>query len=135
MKSLWGKLGVSLGCILLIMVVVSLISCGDYSKNEVTVYPASKTDKGLLPLNQTKYKVFRGSQVVIYWMPGFDFGSAELVKSIVRDRLNWSGELIDGSGRFMMVKGKFFQTFPVDKDVHYVSRWKWWMLQIEWMFK
>ena len=83
MKSLWGKLGVSLGCILLIMVVVSLISCGDYSKNEVTVYPASKTDKGLLPLNPTKFKVFPESQVVIYWYPNSDFPGEKLVNCTV----------------------------------------------------
>jgi hypothetical protein len=135
MKSLLGKLGVILSFIVLVVAVLSLISCGDYFKNQVTVYPVGKTDKGLQPLNRTKYKAFPGSQVVIYWMPGFDFPSAELVKCIVRDRLNWSGEYVDGSGKFMMVKGKFFQTFPIDKEVHYVSRWKWWMLQIEWMFK
>jgi len=135
MKSLSVKVGVIVGYILLIMVFLFLILCRDYFKNQVTVYPVGKTDKGLLPLNRTKYKVFREAKFVIYWMPGFMDFPAELVKCIVRDRLNWSGELIDGSGRFMMVKGKFFQTFPVEKDIQYVSRWKWWMLQIEWMFK
>ena len=114
-------LGVILGCILLIVVFLSLISCGDYFKNQVAVYPVDKTHKGLLPLNPTRYKLFRKSQIVIYWMPGFNFLSGELVKCIVHDRLNWSGEYLDGSGKFMMVKKTFFQTFPIDKDVHYVS--------------
>ena len=135
MESLSVKVGVILGFILLIMVFLSLISCGDYFKNQVTVYPVGKTDKGLLPLNPTKYKVFPESQVVIYWMPDFDFATEKLVKCIVRDRLNWSGEFKDGSGKFAMVNGKFSQNFPVDEDTQYVSWWKWWMLKVEWMFK
>ena len=121
MESLSVKVGVILGYVLLIMVFLCLISCRDYFKNQVTVYPVGKTDKGLLPLNATKYKVFREAKFVIYWMPGFQDFPAELVKCIVRDRLNWSGEYLDGSGKFMMVKETFFQTFPIDKDVHYVS--------------
>lgn len=135
MKSLLGKVGGNLGYILLIMVVLSLISCIDQFKNQVTVYSVSKTDIGLLPLNPTIYKVFPESQVVIYWIPDSNSPVEKLVNCVVRDRLNWSGEFKDGSGKFMMVKGEFFQTFPVDKDIHYISKWKWWILKLWWMFK
>ena len=121
MKSLLGKLGVILGYILLTMVILSLISCGDYFKNQVTVYPVLKTETGLLPLNPTKYKVFPESQTVIYWNPDVDFPGNKLAKCTVRDRLNWSGEYEDGSGKFMMVNGKFIQIFPVEEDIYYVS--------------
>jgi hypothetical protein len=135
MKSLFGKLGVALSYIVLIMLFLSSISCLDQFKNQVTVYSVSKTDKGLLPLNPTKYKVFPDSQVVIYWHPGSDFTGEKLVNCVVRDRLNWSGEYKDGSGKFMMVNGNFVQIFPVEEDVYYVSWWKWWYFQIKWMFK
>ena len=135
MKSLLGKVGVVLGYIVLIMVVLSFISCVDKFKNQVTVYSVIKTDKGLLPLNPTKYKVFPESQVVIYWHPDSDLPGQKLVNCVVRDRLNWSGEFKDGSGKFMMVNGKFVQIFPVEEDIYYVSCWKWWFLQIKWMFK
>ena len=139
MKSLSVKLGVIFSYILIIMVFFSLISCKDsvedYLKNEVTVYPVKETDKGFLPLNQTKFKVFPESQIVIYWYPASKYPSQKLANCSVRDRLNWSGEFKDGSGKFMMVNGNFSQTFPVNKKYQYVSRWKWWFLKISWMFK
>jgi hypothetical protein len=116
------------------MIVLFSISCTsveDFFKNQVTVYPVLITkDEKPLPLNRTTYKVFPESQVVIYWMPDFEFPGRKLAKCIVRDRLNWSGEYEDGSAKFMMVNGKFVQVQPVDEDIQYISWWKWYLLHI-----
>jgi hypothetical protein len=135
MKSLLGKLGVILGYMLVVLVLLSLISCEDFYNREVTVYPVSQTDKGLQPLDRRNYKIFAQSQTVIYWTHGSKSPAEKLANCVVRDRLNWSGESKDGSAKFAMVNGKFSQTYPLDKNIRYVSKWRWWILKIWWMFK
>jgi hypothetical protein len=135
MKSLLGKLWVILGYMLVVMVLLSLISCEDFINKEVMVYPVSQTDKGLLPLKRINYKAIAKQQTVIYWTHGSKSPDEKLVNCVVRDRLNWSGELKDGSAKFAMVNGKFSQTYPLDKNIRYVSKWKWWILKIWRIFK
>jgi hypothetical protein len=116
-------------------------SCSDAFKNQVTVYPVLETkDLGLLPLNRTVYKVFPESQTVIYWIPGIDEIPRKLGKCVVRDRLHWQCEYLDGSAMLMMNDSEF-KVFTAKKENYYaanyeyVSCWKWWLLQIKGIIK
>jgi len=118
-----------------------LTSCTlqDQWNKEVTVYPVATIEgRGLYPLNRSVYKVFPERQEVIYWMPGVNDIPSRLGNCVVRNRLNWTCEYSDGSGKLTMIDGRFREEPPIralGSDAKYVSWWRWYLLHIEWVFK
>jgi hypothetical protein len=102
----------------------------DVFKNQVTVYPISKDDKGKeISLNRSIYKINTDSQTVIFWSPGIYEVPTKLANCSVRDRLHWQCNYSDGSGTLIMNNNKFEILSNSDlpeQDIQYVSRFKWW---------
>jgi hypothetical protein len=102
----------------------------DVFKNQVTVYPVSKDDKGKeFRLNRSIYKVNTDTQTVIFWSPGIYEVPTKLANCSVRDRLHWQCNYSDGSGTLIMNDNKFEILSKGDlpeQDIQYVSRFKWW---------
>ena len=101
----------------------------EITPKKIGSYPAQRlTDGTLMPLNRTIYKVNPLMHTIIYWMPGIDETLKKLIECAVRDRKNWIGYYLDGSGAVKMRKGRIVTDDPNDI---YVGRCHWWLLHFE----
>ena len=106
----------------------------DTARDEVTVYPVTKTEQGvLIPLNRSVYKVFAETQTVIYWMPGIQEVPDRLARCSVGDRFHWTCEYSDGSAVLTMDDGAFSsRSKSIERgpkqQMWYTSRLQWWKL-------
>jgi len=101
----------------------------EIKSEQIGSYPVQRqVDGTLIPLNRTIYKVNPLMQTIIYWMPGIDETPRKLVNCAIRNRKNWVGYYLDGSGAVKMRKGKFVTDDPNDI---YVGRCRWWLLHFD----
>ena len=134
MKLLRSLLNILFYALLAAVILFLLAPIKDAIKNQVTVYPALKTEEGrLLPLNRSTYKVFPETQTVISWFPGIFEVPNKLSKCGVRDRMHWHCEYSDGSATLTMDDGRlqiFSKSNVPERDIQYVTRFKWWVLHL-----
>ena len=94
---------------------------------QITSYSAWKGEDGeWIPLNRTVYKVNPAEQTIIYWAPGIYEVPNKLVNCIVRDRKNWVGEYLDGSGKVMMENGREVSD---QEGIIYIGRIRWQLME------
>ena len=101
----------------------------EITPKQIGSYPVQRQADGtLIPLNRTIYKVNPLMHTIVYWMPGIDETPHKLVNCVVRDKKNWVGYYLDGSGAVKMHKGKIVTDDPNES---YVGRCRWWLLHFE----
>lgn len=94
--------------------------------NTVIVYPIEKLGDSAswIPLNRTEYRINVDNQTVVSNMPGMPFPPKTYRKCRVFNTRNWECTYSDGSGKFGMKDGDYYE-IPIGK-IKYVGWWRYW---------
>ena len=97
-----------------------------------TSYPVKIQENDIpLPLNISKYRVSKDG-VVFSSMPGIPSGIDTYKNCTVFDAKNWDCRYEDGSGEFGVKNGDYWS---IPKDLEYVSRFEYIILDCRWWAK
>ena len=119
--------------ILSLAMIIGLIGCNLLFDPEITIYPARIHNGKLIIGNRTTFRVSVDRQEIIYWSPDVKHPPRRLKDCLVLTGEAWSGKYIDGSGSVFMIAGRFYK-YPYDPDTIYISKWRWWFINIKGWF-